>query len=193
MKHSLMHKLGVGLKIFILISAILILETKATDMVLNAQNSNLNKQVDLKSLAILDIKEEEQKNATETLSQTEEEPVAPMPIATYDGRMTGYVYNCPKCSGRLACDSSIDLRNGNINYYDNTYGNVRIVASSKNLECGSIVSINASSVSSEPIIAIVLDRGVSGTKLDLLMPSEHEARKNVGNTKITYDVLRRGY
>ena len=155
MKHSLMHRLGVGLKIFVLISAILILETKATDMVLNAQNSNLNKQVDLKSLAILDIKEEEQKNAPETLSQ--------------------------------------DLRNGNINYYDNTYGNVRIVASSKNLECGSIVSINASSVSSEPIIAIVLDRGVSGTKLDLLMPSEHEARKNVGNTKITYDVLRRGF
>ena len=110
-----------------------------------------------------------------------------------NAKLTGYVFNCPSCSGKLACDSSINLSNGNVNYNDSTYGNVRIVASSSNLACGSIVSINASKLSSEPIIAIVLDRGVSGSKLDLLTSSVHDAKTNIGKTNITYEVLRNGY
>ena len=178
----------------------MILESQTNTMVLNARNSNLNKQVDVQALAILDIStvSEEEKAVAQMLNDqiTEENQIVKedvTPVKSYSSKMTGYVYNCPLCSGRLACDSSIDLSDGTINYNDKTYGDVRIVASSKNLECGSIVSINAEKVSSEPIIAIVLDRGVTGHKLDLLMPSEQAARSQIGNTPITYDVLREGY
>ena len=42
-------------------------------------------------------------------------------------------------------------------------------------------------------MAIVLDRGVLGTNLDLLVESEEYARMYVGGRKITYNVLRKGY
>ena len=41
--------------------------------------------------------------------------------------------------------------------------------------------------------AIVLDRGVLGTDIDLLSPSEEYASKYIGRRKITYDVLRVGW
>ena len=188
---------NIFLKSSIIIVLVFVLEIETNNVVLNAQNSNLEKQVDLKSLAILDMStiERLQYEQISSNEEVQEVPTLPEnnPVASYSGKMTGYVYNCPKCSGRLACDASVDLTNGNINYYDNTYGEVRIVASSDNLPCGSIVSIHADKVSNEPIMAIVLDRGVYGTKLDLLMPSEHEAKMQIGNTPITYEVLRNGY
>jgi len=84
-------------------------------------------------------------------------------------------------------------KNGVITYPDKTYGNVRIVASSKSLACGSIIRFNAKGISSEPVLAIVLDRGVRGQNIDLLMPTEDAARKKVGRKKITYDVIRNGW
>ena len=215
MQCCLLKKINRILKSCIIVFVIMILETKTSNIVLDAHNSNLNKQVDLKQVAILDMSEleklkSEQAQVSEEVvpemvneEQVKEETPAPeeenpvnvdfVPITSLSGRLTGYVYNCPKCGGTLACDNSIDLTNGTISYNDATYGNVRIVASSKNLPCGSIVSINASKVSDTPIVAIVLDRGVTGNKLDLLMPSEEEARSQIGNTPITYDVLRNGY
>ena len=41
--------------------------------------------------------------------------------------------------------------------------------------------------------AIVLDRGVSKYNLDLLTVSEDYARKNVGRSVVSYDVLRKGW
>ena len=48
-------------------------------------------------------------------------------------------------------------------------------------------------LSKEKITAIVLDRGVLGNDLDLLVESEAYALKNVGRHKLTYDVLRFGW
>ncbi len=198
MTHCLIRKVNIVVKIVVIFLLVMILESQTNNVILNAQNSNLNKQVDVKSLAILDIAQasEEERSFAQALNEqitTENIIEEEKPIESYTSKLTGYVYNCPKCSGRLACDSSIDLSKGNITYDDASYGKVRIVASSKNLKCGSIVSINASKISNEPIIAIVLDRGMTGHKLDLLMPSDAAARKYVGNTPITYDVLRDGY
>ena len=92
-----------------------------------------------------------------------------MSIDTYTGDLTGYVYNCPLCTGRLACLSSLDLSGGNVSFNDEVYGNVRIVASSSNLSCGSIIRFNSSRVSDDEIIDIVLDRGVKDTDIDLLV------------------------
>lgn len=108
------------------------------------------------------------------------------------GSMTGYSADCALCGGRLACTQYDVYRNGVVTYPDGTYGNVRIVASSRNLPCGSIVAIN-SSLTSEPMVAIVLDRGVGGNNLDLLVASEAEAYNNIGRKSVSYSILRSGW
>lgn len=112
---------------------------------------------------------------------------------TYTGDLTGYDANCPLCGGTLACKPSYYVKDGTDTYFDPIYGTVRIVASSKNLPCGTIVRFNAPSLSESPIIAIVLDRGVLGNDLDLLTPSDDYARQYVGRKTITYDILRQGW
>ncbi len=111
---------------------------------------------------------------------------------TFTGDITGYGANCPLCSGNLAC-SRYYVKDGTTTYPDEEYGTVRIVASSSNLPCGSVVRFELPNISSEPIIAIVLDRGVLGNDLDLLMPSEADAAKYVGRKTKSYDVLRFGW
>ncbi len=108
------------------------------------------------------------------------------------GSMTGYAADCALCGGHLACTSYDVYRNGVVTYPDATYGNVRIVASSRHLPCGSVIAIN-SSLTSEPMVAIVLDRGVGGNNLDLLVSSEAEAYSNVGRKSVSYSVLRSGW
>ena len=112
---------------------------------------------------------------------------------TYTGDLTGYGADCPLCGGTLACKPSYYIKDGTDTYPDSVYGTVRIVASSRNLPCGTIVRFHHARISSDPIIAIVLDRGVLGNDLDLLSPSEEYALQNVGRKSITYDVLRQGW
>lgn|SRR5574344_299811 len=112
---------------------------------------------------------------------------------SYTGDITGYGANCALCSGKLACQPSYYVRDGTTTFTDLNYGTVRIVASSSNLPCGSIVRFNLSKVSDEPVIAIVLDRGVTGNDLDLLMPSEESASEQIGRNTLSYDVLRNGW
>lgn len=114
------------------------------------------------------------------------------PLDTFTGDLTGYAADCPLCTGYLACTGAY-VANGTTSYFDQDYGNVVILASSKNLPCGSIVTFNASYVSSEKVTGIVLDRGVLGTDLDLLVPTQDYAIKNIGRHKLTYDVLRFGW
>ena len=114
------------------------------------------------------------------------------PLDTFTGDLTGYAADCPLCTGYLACTGDY-VANGTTNYYDQDYGNVVILASSKNLPCGSIVTFDAPYVSSQKVTGIVLDRGVLGNDLDLLVPSQSYARNNIGRHKLTYDVLRFGW
>lgn len=111
---------------------------------------------------------------------------------TYTGDLTGYVYNCPLCNGTLACKPSYNVKDGTTTYDDSTYGRVRIVASSTNLPCGTIIRFNNYKVSPEPVIAIVMDRGVRGNALDLLSVDLNYAL-NLGRSVISYDILRVGW
>ena len=112
---------------------------------------------------------------------------------TFTGDLTGYTADCPLCSGRLACLPNYYVLDGTDTYHDLSYGTVRIVASSKNLPCGSIIRFNKSRISEDPIVAIVLDRGVLGNDIDLLTPEVSYANTYVGRSVITYDVLRNGW
>lgn len=110
----------------------------------------------------------------------------------YTGDLTAYVFNCPLCNGTLGCKRDYDITDGKTTYLDEVYGEVRIVASSFNLPCGSIIRFENTRISEEPIIAIVLDRGVLGTSIDLLAEN-NEAAYKIGRSTINYDVLRRGW
>ena len=111
---------------------------------------------------------------------------------TFTGDLTAYGFDCPLCGGTLGCKPSYYIKDGTTTYPDETYGTVRIVASSKNLPCGSIIRFDSKRVSEEPTIAIVLDRGVLGNDIDLLVGHEANAY-NIGRSIITYDVLRQGW
>ena len=63
-------------------------------------------------------------------------------------------------------DGGYVLTNRITSYNDSQYGTVDIMASSLSLQCGSIVSYE---LDGKKRTAIVLDRGVVGTNLDLLV------------------------
>ena len=119
-------------------------------------------------------------------------------LETYVGKMTAYGPDCYGCtSGRTA--SGQYVMDGNIYYNDPTFGNIRIVAADKSIPFGSIIRISGLSIFSEPILAIVLDRGgmigfAEGkhSYFDLLYKSEKDAA-SFGRPTATFELLRRGY
>lgn len=138
-------------------------------------NDNTNKSLDLNAMAI----------------KIEEIKLLDMysPLDTYVGDLTGYVADCPLCGGTLGCTGQDVLTNRVTTYQDADYGLVKIVASSPSLSCGSIVRY---SLNGETVTAIVLDRGVVGTNLDLLVDDVNKAYA-IGKRNIAYDVLRFGW
>ena len=98
------------------------------------------------------------------------------PLDTYVGYLTGYVADCPLCGGTLGCTGQDVLTNRVTSYNDEQYGIVDIMASSLSLQCGSIVSYE---LDGKKRTAIVLDRGVVGTNLDLLVDNVDKAY-NIG-------------
>lgn len=172
----------IGLSLKLIIVCFIVFMINSSTLVyeeIKVKNENVNKVVNLSTMA-LKIEEIEINNIYSAKD-------------TYTGDLTGYTFDCPLCGGTLACKSSYNIRDGRDYYVDETYKTVKIVASSKNLPCGSIVRFNVPSISPEPILAIVLDRGVRGNNLDLLSPSDEYARTMVGRKSITYDVLRKGW
>lgn len=149
-----------------------IVETKAS-------NINVNKSLDLNAMAkVIDtFRAEDIMN----------------PLDTYNGKLTAYVANCPLCSGKLGCTGQ-NVLDGTTTYNDSQYGLINIVASSPSLPCGSIVRFKNNTLSQTgEITAIVLDRGVTGTTLDLLVDSTETAFTKVGTRYINYDILRFGW
>ena len=143
------------------------------------ENINLNKNIDFNAMAKVI-----ENFRYEDLSQA---------LDTYYGSLTGYVANCPLCTGKLGCTGQ-NVLDGTTEYNDSQYGTVKIVATSRSLPCGSIVRFNLDTFSpNKEIIAIVLDRGVTGTSLDLLVDSTETALTKIGRKKITYDILRFGW
>lgn len=166
-------------KFLLLCSVILILQrVNVVSQNDKITNENLNKTLDLTAMAM-------KLNEINLADKFH-------PLDTFTGDLTGYAADCPLCTGYLACTGAY-VANGTTTYYDKDYGDVVILASSRNLPCGSIVTFDASYVSSEKVIGIVLDRGVLGTDLDLLVPTQSYARINIGRHKLTYDVLRFGW
>lgn len=198
-----------SLQVIILVLAVVIMASNSSNIETMVTNDNLNKTVDLNAMAqkvnefdnvvsseiamaevqtpVVEEKAPEvatPSDANVVLDYSNLDESLNTPSNKLTGSLTGYVFNCPACSGVMAC-TRYNIMDGTTTYPDATYGNVNIVASSANLPCGSIVQFDG-------IYAIVLDRGVLGNDLDLLMPS-YQAAIQQGRRTITYDVLRYGY
>lgn len=175
----LLHRLNKVIKSVILVGFIGLIFTSSSNLTTKVSNENLTLTLNLESMAMR-VKEE---IANDIYSAKE----------SYSGYLTGYGADCPLCGGTLACMPGLDVLHGNVTYDDKTYGTVNIVASSKNVPCGTILRINDYRNSNGPMYAIVLDRGVGGYNLDLLTINEAYAYQNVGRSIVNYDVLRRGW
>ena len=177
MVNKLISNINIIVKSLLLIIAVVVLGNGNVNEI-KVNNNNLNMSLDLSAMAARvdeDIKNDIYRSRD-----------------SFTGHLTGYAATCPLCTGHLACMPSLDVLNGNVNYDDATYGSVRIVASSRNLACGSIIRFNKNN-EEEPTIAIVLDRGVLGTAIDLLVPTEEYASKYIGRQILEFDVLRKGW
>ena len=162
----------------------------------NKENSNQNK------VELNETKEEKEETKEEIVVKGSYNPNLEVvstiePIATYHGKMTGYGPDCVGCSGITA--SGMNVMNGNIYYQDKTFGSIRIVAGDKSIPFGSIIKITGISISTEPVIAIVLDRGgMIGFQegkhayFDLLHASEKDTY-SFGRQDATFELLRTGY
>lgn len=168
-----------AIKFSLIIFVVFIAESSTTIKHNKVENENVNRNVDLNTMAL-------------KVSEMIENDLFSVKD-TYTGSLTGYAHDCPLCGGTLACASNYNVRDRRDYYPDKEYGTVKIVASSKNLPCGTIIRFNKASISPDPVIAIVLDRGVPGNNLDLLTPTEEYASKYIGRSTITYDVLRIGW
>ena len=116
------------------------------------------------------------------------------PKYSFVGDLTGYAGDCPLCTGYLACPPRTNVLEEGIYFEDKTYGTLRIAASSRKYPCGTIIQFDVGKISDEPIIAIILDRGVVGNDIDLLSENEDIARKQVGRVKNQeFKVLREGW
>ncbi len=167
------------IRLILIILIVLVANTSVNIYENKIENTNVNNTVNLSTMALKVV----EINLADKFTAKD----------TFTGDLTGYAYNCPLCGGTLGCLPSYYIKDGTVTYPDNDYGVVRIVASSKNLPCGSIVRFNSDKISNEETYAIVLDRGVRGNALDLLVPSEEYASTYIGRSSITYDVLRNGW
>ena len=167
------------IRMSIVIFMFIVAKSSSDIKIATVENNNVNKTVNLTTMAMKIIEVED------TIKYT--------PVATYTGDLTGYAYNCPLCNGTLGCMPKYNIKDGTTTYKDYEYGEVKIVASSKNIACGSIIRFKSDRVGEGEQFAIVLDRGVGGYALDLLTPSEDYASKYIGRSKITYEVLRSGW
>lgn len=126
-------------------------------------------------------------------SETITEPVLNEVIEVQYGKLSRYGPDCYGCSGYVAYGKYVG--DGTIYYYDNYYGNVRILAGDKSYPFGTIVRV---SFENESFLGIVLDRGgaigFNRTALfDLLYPSEYLANIDGVNYNTKFEVLRIGF
>ena len=115
------------------------------------------------------------------------------PVA-FNGKLTAYGPDCPGCSGNSACPPRQNFKNGNIYFDDQIYGKVRVVAADRSIPCGSIVKISGINIYSEPILAIVMDRGgaVNGNHMDLLFTSQTNLEGFV-TSNVKFELIRYGW
>ena len=163
-------------------------------------SSNINSVKSLQAVHIVNkynsIKElEKAKEPTLYDSFYEAISVASSSPVAFMGTLTAYGPDCPGCTGNSACPPHQNFNNGNIYFDDQVYGKVRVVAADRSIPCGSIVRISGINIYSEPILAIVMDRGgaIKGNHLDLLFTSQTNLEGFATSHNIKFELIRYGW
>ena len=141
------------------------------------------------------IKEEIDENISEEEKEIVQQPVYEEKsdvLKSYTGKMSFYNANCTGCSGITS--TGIDVSDGRLYYYDNNYGNVRIIAAGPEIKKWSIVRIKNTSLGSN-VLAIVLDRGGAigeGRTFLIDMLTNSDEKKDGVEKDIVVEVIRDG-
>lgn len=113
-------------------------------------------------------------------------------LRSYTGKMSFYNANCAGCNG--VTSTGTDISDGRLYYYDNTYGNLRIIAAGTEIKKWSVVRLKNTSLGAN-VLAIVLDRGGAiGEGKTFLIDMLTNAQENKGGVErnIIVEVLRDG-
>lgn len=126
---------------------------------------------------------------------------------TYTGKLTGYGPDCAGCSGagnlscKLPTGGKYSLVQNGVTYFDNQYGELRILAADTSVfPCGSVIMVDNGKL--EPFMGIVLDTGYSvknatlnGTIwMDLAYATEKDPAISLStSSNTTYTVKRLGW
>lgn len=158
-----------------------------------AVNNNLNKTVSTKEL-VASFRKLDKRTLSPVMYNNFEDAVYNSQFypTSFVGKLVHYGPDCPACGGHLGCNGQ-DARNGNIYYNDPEFGTVRIVAMSSTIPCGSMIKINVDAYDKDGMYAIVLDRGVSGSMVDLLKESNKSKSPVRTVDGVTFDIVRYGY
>ena len=136
-------------------------------------------------------KEEIKEEQKEVVSQPVYEEKSDV-LKSYTGKMSFYNANCTGCSGITS--TGIDVSDGRLYYYDNNYGNVRIIAAGPEIKKWSIVRLKNTSLGSNTL-AIVLDRGGAigeGRTFLIDMLTNNQEGKGGVEKGVVVEVLRDG-
>lgn len=163
------------------------IDTKTNKVEIKQEKKEV-KEVEEVPLPIIEEEQVEEEIIEEVQEEVMEEPIQETNnLGTY--KITHYGPNCNSsaCSGITA--SGYDVRN-TIYYNDQEYGQLRIVATSRDIPLYTVIRINDYKVGGDTL-AIVLDRGVSGNVIDLLVSSEEEAY-GLGIQYTNIEIVREG-
>lgn len=131
-----------------------------------------------------ELKKEETPIVQEPQPQVQQEPQG-----SFTGYLTHYGPDCAGCSGVTV--SGYDVR-GTIYYNDSQYGQLRVVALSRDYPLYTVIRMN--NYKGGEIYAIALDWGgaITGTRIDLLVSSEGEASRLGVQSDVSVDIIRWG-
>ena len=182
MKEYIRSRIVMTLEVIIIIPLIFML-TKTSDIstsMSSVYNDNINKGVDKETIQV-------------SQNQLYLDGIY-NPKYSFVGDLTGYAGDCALCTGYLACPPRTNVLKEGIYFKDKTYGTLRNAASSRKYPCGTIIEFDVGKLSDEPIVAIILDRGVGGNDIDLLTENQDIAIKEVGRVRnLEFRVLREGW
>lgn len=158
-----------------------------------SSNNNLEKTVSTKKL-VASFQQLDKKMLSPVMYNSFEDAVYNSKYypTSFVGKLVHYGPDCAECGGHLGCNGQ-DARNGNIYYNDSEYGKLRIVAMSSTIPCGSVIRINVDAYDPDGMYAIVLDRGVSGSVVDLLKTSSKASSPVSSVNNVVFDIVRYGY
>lgn len=103
-------------------------------------------------------------------------------------KLTHYGWDCKGCSGKTATGYDISKT---IYYNDSTYGKVRVVAMCSKYPLYSVIKIKNYKMGGD-ITAIVLDRGVGCSTIDLAVENEKQSLQLGIQNNVQIEILRKG-